>query len=323
MTDLIASRRQFARCSVAGLSAFATALAAAPRTSAPIQFRQSDMLLELGANALARAADRSYFADGHRGAALVAASTLIEQTHLQGPGEERITQLLRLNWADTELCKGFPEADPVTAPDQVIGKALASGGATLREVGHDVIFAMHAMYTFGRHPQLATAERVNGVCRLIQAIKPWRDDPADPEVQPPAFRDSQQFARFVLQEALDAIPRFSGFGQGFAGHMLTFGQALLQMSSGGGEEWAESCRPAFCKYVTQTRRGPAPTDRRIADHKQSMLRPDEAAYWQNRGDRSLGIGHVFKYPAAYYGLLEQARDPALEQKFEALAWQIF
>lgn len=323
MAELYTSRRHFARCSVAGLSAFAASISGRPGQSAATLCENADALLELGANALARAADRSYFADGHRGAALVAASMLIEQAQLQGVGEQRITQLLRLNWANTELCSGFPEADPVKAPDQIIGRTLAAGGTTLREVGHDVIFAMHAMYTFRRHPELATAERVNGVCRLIQAIKPWRDDPADPAVQPPEFADARQFSRFVLQEALDAIPRFSGFGQGFAGHMLTFGEALLQMSGSGGEEWAESCRPAFCKYVTQTRKGPASTDRRIADHSQSDMRPDQLEYWQKRGDRSLGIGHVFKYPAAYYSLLEHAEDPTLEQKFDALAWQIF
>ena len=130
-------------------------------------------------------------------------------------------------------------------------------------------------------------------------------------------------SRFILKEASDAIDRFSGFGQGFAGHMLTFGQSLVEMAAMGDEEWAESCRTAFCKYVTVTRKGPQQTDRRIKDHAPSKLRPDDTEYWQKRGDKTLGLGHVFKYPYAYLDLLRRAKDEQLEQELDAKAWQLF
>ena len=93
--------------------------------------------------------------------------------------------------------------------------------------------------------------------------------------------------------------------------MLTFGQALVELAAMGDVEWAESCRTAFRKYVTVTRRGPEPDSKRYPDHKPSDLRPTDAAYWEKRGDNTVDIGHVFKYPYSYYDLLRRADDPEL------------
>ena len=142
-------------------------------------------------------------------------------------------------------------------------------------------------------------------------------------IEPPPFTDEAAASRFILKEASDAIDRFVGFGQGFAGHMLTFGQSLVELAAMGDVEWAESCRTAFRKYVTVTRMGPQPGDRKIKDHRLSKLRPDNTEYWQRRGDKTLGIGHVFKYPYAYYDLLARAKDPELEKEFDTKAWQLF
>ena len=154
-------------------------------------------------------------------------------------------------------------------------------------------------------------------------MKPWRDVEPDETVQPPPFSDEIAASKFVLQEASDAIDRFVGYGQGFAGHMLTFGQSLIELAAMGDTEWAESCRTAFRKYVTVTRKGPQAGDRKIQEHKFSKLRPDEATYWNQRGERTLGLGHVFKYPYAYYDLIARAQDPACEREFDTKAWRLF
>lgn len=280
-------------------------------------------LVHLGINALARAPEMNYFADGHRGAALVAAHLMCIENDFTDAAAARIVELFDLNWAPTKLCNPFPEADPVDDAAQQVGKALAEGSGVLREVGHDAIFAMLSIKAFRMCPETATQERVDGVCRLIHAIKPWRDVDPDPSIEPPPFSDQAAASRFILKEASDAIDRFVGFGQGFAGHMLTFGQSLVEMASMGDVEWAESCRTAFRKYVTVTRKGPEPDARKIKDHRFSKLRPDDTEYWQNRGDKTLGIGHVFKYPYAYYDLLARADDPELEKEFDDKAWQLF
>ncbi|TWU38329.1 hypothetical protein [Novipirellula artificiosorum] len=315
------SRRQFALKSTAMLG---SAMAHLDRCAVAEQRGLTEQrLVLLGLNALARAPQRSYFADGHRGASMISAHLMCVDNGLDEATTNRIIELFDRNWASSELCEPFSASDPVDNAVQRVGKALAEGGGTLREVGHDAIFAMHAVKGFRMMPESATEERVDGVCKLLAAIKPWRDIAPSDEVQPPAFADAVAASRFVLKEASDAIDRFKGFGQGFAGHMLTFGQSLIELAAIGEVEWAETCRTAFRKYVTVTRMGPQSGDRKIKDHRNSELRPDDAKYWQQRGEKTLGIGHVFKYPYAYYDLLARANDPELEREIDAKAWQIF
>lgn len=280
-------------------------------------------LVLLGLNALARAHEMSYFADGHRGAAMVSAYLLCVDNHLDDRATARIVELFDLNWSSSKLCQPFPEKDPDPNGIEKIGQALVEGSGVLREVGHNAIFAMLAIKAFRMMPETATPERVDGVCKLVRSFIPWRDIDPDPELDPPPFTDPKAASRFILQEASASIDRFIGFGQGFAGHMLTFGQSLVELAAMGDVEWAESCRVAFRKYVTVTRLGPAPDDRRIADHKPSKLRPKSAEYWQQRGDNTVGIGHVFKYPYGYYDLMRRADDVELAQAFDAKAYHLF
>ncbi|QDS94591.1 hypothetical protein FF011L_33700 [Roseimaritima multifibrata] len=315
------NRRQFALASTAGLAA---ATAHLDRFAvAEVPSLSEKRLVEQGLNALSRAHERSYFANGHRGASMISAHLMCVDNQLGDATTNRIIELFDLNWASSPLCAAYPESDPIDDAVKRVGETLAKGGTVLREVGHDVIFAMHAIKAFRMVPALATEERVTGVCDLIDQIKPWRDIDPSEDVSPPPFSDSKAASKFILKEASHSIDRFQGFGQGFAGHMLTFGQALVELAAMGDVEWAESCRTAFRKYVTVTRKGPQPGDRKIKDHSPSQLRPDESKYWQQRGDKSLGIGHVFKYPYAYYDLLARAEDAELEKELDSKAWQIF
>ena len=314
-------RRQFALASTAMLGASLTPSESDALTDG--RGLQEKRLVELGLNALARAPERSYFADGHRGAAMISAHLMCVDNDLDETTANRIVELFDRNWASSKLCDPFPEADPVEDAAEQVGKSLAEGSGVLREVGHDAIFAMHAIKGFRMHPATATPDRVKGVCSLIGAIKPWRDVEPSPDVMPPPFADAAAASKFILEEASNAVDRFKGFGQGFAGHMLTFGQSLVELAAMGDVEWAESCRVAFCKYVTVTRMGPQSGDRKIKDHALTDLRPNDARYWKRRGDKTLGIGHVFKYPYAYYDLLARANDPELTKRWDQKAWQIF
>jgi hypothetical protein len=169
-------------------------------------------LVLLGLNALARAHELSYFNDGHRGASLISAHLLIEENGLPNLARARIEQLFEANWATAPLCKPFPATEPDLAQLRKIGVALAEGRGQLREVGHNAIFAMLALKGFRMLPSAATPERIEGVCKLIRAIKPWRDGEPDPEIKPPPFTDGPAASRFVLQEASAAVDRFKGFG---------------------------------------------------------------------------------------------------------------
>jgi hypothetical protein len=293
-------------------------------TSAGLENGASDKrLVLLGLNALARAHQLDYFADGHRAASMVAAHLLCVENHLGQRARARIAELIDLNWASSELCKPFPDADPEPAQIDKINTALSEGAEVLREVGHNAIFAMLAIKGFRILPSAATPQRIDGVCALIRSIKPWRDVAPDPDVDPPPFADSAAAARFVLREVLAAVDRFVGFGQGFTGHMLTFGQALVEMAAMGDVESAENCRTAFRKYVTVMRREPMPNSKRHPVRKSADQSPTESTYWEKRGDYAVGIGHVFKYPYSYYNLQHHARDPALERAWAAKAYHLF
>ena len=317
-------RREFAKGTSAGVGSLLMGVFLGSGRSFGRDRDMSDKrLVLLGLNALARAHQFDYFADGHRGAGMVAAHLLCSDNDLDERATSRIVELVDLNWASSALCKSFPNAKPEPARIDEIGVALAEGGEVLRQVGHNAIFAMLAIKAFRMMPNAATSERIDGVCALIRSFTPWRDVEPDRDVDPPPFADTAAASQFVLREASAAIDRFVGFGQGFAGHMLTFGQALVELAAMGDVKWAESCRTAFRKYVTVTRRGPEPDSKRYPDHKPTDLRPTDSAYWERRGDNSVGIGHVFKYPYAYYDLLRRAGDPELRRALDAKAYHLF
>lgn len=318
------ARRDFAIQASAAIGGLASgALLGGGRLIAQDRDPAEKRLVLLGLNALARSHEMNYFNDGHRGAAMIAAYLLCVDNNLDDQATARIVELFDLNWSTSKLCQPFPEGEPDPEGMNKIGAALVEGSGVLRQVGHDVIFAMLAIKGFRMMPEAATPERVDGVCKLIRSFTPWRDVEPDPEINPPPFTDHAAASRFILQEASGAIDRFIGFGQGYAGHMLTFGQSLVEMAAMGDVEWAESCREAFRKYVTVTRLGPEPDARRIADHKPSKLRPKSAEYWQQRGDRAVDIGHVFKYPYGYYDLVRRAGDVELAQTLDEKAYHLF
>jgi hypothetical protein len=280
-------------------------------------------LVLLGLNALARAHELDYFSDGHRGASMVAAHLLCEENNLGDDIRARIVKLVDLNWSGSPLCEGFPEEEACPGRIGDIGAALMEGAQALREVGHNAIFAMLAIKGFRLMPEAATPARIEGVCRLIRKFRPWRNVEPAAEVDPPTFEDARAASRFILREACDAVDRFAGYGQGYAGHMFTFGQALVELAAMGDAALAESCRDAFRKYVTVTRLGPESGARKMPDHPPSDLRPTDAAYWQTRGDHQVDIGHVFKYPYSCYNLLRRADDPALAKEWDERANQLF
>ena len=279
-------------------------------------------LLTLGVDALARAHGFDYFVDGHRGAGIVAAHFLCVDNKLDERACERIRELVDLNWSSTALCAPLPLEEPEPNRIEEIGRALMEGASELRQVGHNAIFAMLAVKAFRALPPAATPMRIDGVCRTIRAMTPWRDVAPDDDVQPPPFSDGAAASRFILRETLDAIDRFVGFGQGYAGHMLTFGQALVELASMGYVTWADSCRDAFRKYVTVTRLGPEPTagdGKTIRRRNGARSRPGTG---RNVGSRRWDW-HVFKYPYSCYDLLRRAGDPELAAEWDRKAYHVF
>ena len=153
------NRRDFA----AGSSAALTAMLLGSHSSAEEKSLTEKRLVLLGINGLARAAEMNYFADGHRAASMISAHMMCVDNNFGDAAASRIVELFDLNWAPKRLCEPFPEGDIAPNAAQRVGKALADGSGVLREVGHDAIFAMHAIKAFSMMPETATAVRVDGV----------------------------------------------------------------------------------------------------------------------------------------------------------------
>ena len=74
--------------------------------------------LRLGLNALGRATDLDYFADGHRSGAIISGCCLCREEPVDEGVGDAIAQGIDSLWVGTPLCADFPneQDDPVTHP---------------------------------------------------------------------------------------------------------------------------------------------------------------------------------------------------------------
>jgi hypothetical protein len=276
--------------------------------------------LERGLDALARAHGRdSYFADGHRAGAVIAAYFMCHEQRFSPAADAAVVEWLDSHLEHDDLFATAPVEDDRLACVAPISEALRESGPVLREVGHNVIFASLALKAFRALPAAATQGRVSGIAALTRRFEPMAEvaEVVAPDV--PSVESDRSFARFVCVEFLDCLERFSGFGQGWAGHMLTIARALIDLVDLGKPELARICHPAFCDYVALARRGPGPDARLIAEHVRSLVSPRDADYWTRR---PFGLGHALKYPYAFYGLIDRLEEPSLRERCLREAYRV-
>ena len=273
-----------------------------------------------GLNALSRAHELNYFEDGHRGAAIIASVYLCQENAVEAGVSEEIAAIIDERWADTELCAPFPDegADP-----QLLGQiadCLAANLEGLRQVGHNVIFPALALKAFREVPEAVTRSRVTGICRLIESFTVTEISMSDP-VDLPSLGDQISFAEFVLDEFVACTDRFLERGQGWSGHLLTYGQALTDLRDLGYLDLAHQARDGFRIYIRRIRMGPQGTDKPRDEHAPTDLWPLQLAYWKERGG-DLYLGHKLKYPYGFYGLMSRARDPEIKRRCSEIAYRL-
>ncbi len=278
--------------------------------------------LKRGLDALCRAHTMSYFADGHRGAAIVSACFLVHENPAENGVAEILASMIDAHWAQTDLCAPFPD-EPADAAllDRVVAVLDANIGL-YREVGHNAIFAALALKTFAQLPDTITPARVDGICKLIECFDTPEDIELDETDEFPAMDTPRGAAEFILAETLAAMERFHGRGQGWSGHMLTFGRSLIDLNQCGYAALAKKGQHAFKQYVKRVRMGPLARDIPRTEHPRSQCLPLERAYWDARKTKDVGIGHCFKYPYGFCGLLALAQDDALKQRCLAEAYRV-
>jgi len=276
-----------------------------------------------GLDALSRAHAMNYFADGHRGAAIVAAYYLCREEDVEDGAAETIAGMVDENWTNTDLCAPFPDEEPEPALLRRIVEALDANIGLFRQVGHNVIFPSLALKAFRDAPEAITPSRVEGICKLIESFDTFEDITLDEKDDIPDFDGPESMAGFILAELLRTMEAFLDRGQGWSGHMLTYGRALIDLDLLGYTELAAHGHHAYKLYVKRTRMGPLDTDKPRPEHAPSDLRPLEAAYWERRRQHDVAIGHCFKYPYGFYGLMGLAGDPDLKRRCVEEAFRIF
>lgn len=279
--------------------------------------------LILGLNALSRAHASDYFVDGHRGAAIIAAHYLCRENDVEVGVADILAGLIDEHWAHTDLCAAFPAESPDPALVDRVLAALADNMGPLRQAAHNVILPALALKAFADVPAALTPARADGLCRLIECFDTADDIAPDNGDELPDLGELQAVAESILAETLRTMTAFTGRGQGWTGHMLTCGRAIVDLVQLGHTDVAQKAYDTFRLYVKRTRMGPLDTDKPRPEHPETEWRPLQLEYWQERKTRSIEIGHVFKYPYGFYGLMALAADADLRQRCMRKAYRIF
>lgn len=276
-----------------------------------------------GIDALCRAHETDYFVDGHKGAAIISAWFLCCENEVEEGVPEIVADMLDEHWVHTPLCVPFPDEQADEGLLNSVATALDENIGPLRQAGHNVIFPALALKAFAQGPETVTPSRVAGICRLIERFDTADNIALEEGDDLPPLDDPNTMADAVLSEMVRAARAFVGRGQGWTGHLLTVSQALVDLAALGYGDIAQKGLHTLRLFVKRARLGPRETDKVRPEHPRSDLRPLERAYWVERRTRPVGIGHCFKYPYGFYGLLGLARDGAVRQRALAESFRIF
>lgn len=279
--------------------------------------------LVYGLNALSRAHTMDYFQDGHRGAAIIAAYFLCHELSLEPGTVDIIRSMIDQHWRHTALCAPLPKETPEPSLINEIIKRVEQSITHLRQAGHNVIFPTLALKAFHQVPEAVTPSRILGICQVVEAFTVVHDINLDDTDNIPDLGSPTTAAEFILTELLRTIQAFDDRGQGWSGHLLTYGRALLDLQELGYAVLARKGEYAFKLYIKRIRMGPLTTDKPRPEHPLSALRPHELTYWKNRQDKSIALGHVFKYPYGFYKLLNLTEDSQLRWQCIQAAYHIF
>lgn len=274
-----------------------------------------------GFDALCRSASRDYFLDGHKGGALISATYFLRDAKPEEGVGALLAKRIQQAWGTNTLFRPFLEGEPDPELIKRIKQRLQAQCRTLRQAAHNWILASLALRVLDEIPTLATPARMKGLEALIDKF-----DTATPIVHKehvlvpdPAKRST--YAAFILEEFIATTKRFEGRGQGWSGHLCTFGRALMDMEQHGHADLVGEGRAVMELYIRRAREGPRKTDRPRAEKSPEAPSPLKLAYWK-RARINFGLGHALKYPYGFFGLLRELDDKDLEARALATFWRI-
>ena len=279
--------------------------------------------LVMGLDGLSHAHGKDYFRDGHLAASVIAAYYLCHENNLGEVTQDLVKSRIDNELRDDIIFRPAPDEPPDSTLLEQLLDTLSAGLGDLREVGHNIIFGAAALKAFRDCPEAITPSRVEGICRLIDDFATTQNVALEDDDRIPDITEEGALIEFIFSEYLRSVSLYAGYGQGWAGHLLTIGHAVIELSRLGYPQLAAQAHEAYRMYIKTMRRGPKEKDRQIPDHPPSSLTPLDQGYWEQRKPVRPGLGHTFKYAYSFFNLLPGLNDPELKQRCVAAGYKIF
>lgn len=254
------------------------------------------------------------FGLGHNAAAVISSVFFCREQNLDGDTQKEVQEFLDsrlLKNAIYQTPRPTEKADPMLVEGLV--EDLDAGIATLRGKGHNIIFAVACLKALKELPEAVTPERINGLRNMVRSFGKTKgivEKDSDPLV---GLDDERQFIHFVFEEFLKAA------SDGFDGHVLTIGHALVELHRMGYKELARKGVPAYWDWCRGARAngdggevGPAQPD--------TARTPLTREYWAVQAKRRIGeivSSHTIKYPYSFYALAKEVKDEDLKKRILA------
>jgi hypothetical protein len=267
-----------------------------------------------GLDGMSRVADKgNTFAGGHNAAAVISSAFFCHEQKLDADTQKEI-----LAYLDARLLKNpiYAAARPKEAADPKLIEGLLedldAGIATLRGKGHNIIFAVTCLKALRTVPEAATPERIDGLRNMVRSFGKTTGGAAKDSDPLVGLDDEQKFVHFVFEEFLRAK------GDGFDGHVVTIGHALVELYRMGHKDLARKGVPAYWQWVREARAGEDEGEVVPAPPREPT--PLTREYWAAQAKHPIGeivSSHTVKYPYSFYALAKDVKDENLKKRILA------
>ena len=258
------------------------------------------------------------FGLGHNAAAVISSAFFCREQKLDADTQKEILAFL-----DARLLKNpiYAAARPKETADPKLVEGLLedldAGIATLRGKGHNIIFAVTCLKALRAVPEAATPERIGGLRKMVQSFGKTKGGvEKDPEPLV-GLDDEQKFVHFIFEEFLKAA------GDGFDGHVVTIGHALVELHRMGHKELARKGVPAYWEWVRGARANEGEGE--VAPAPPQAPTPLTREYWAAQVKHRIGeivSSHMVKYPYSFYALAKDVKDEDLKKRILAKVYRL-
>jgi hypothetical protein len=272
-----------------------------------------------GLDGMSRVAETgNTFGLGHNAAAVISSAFFCREQNLDAGTQKEILAFLAGGLLKNTI---YAAARPSESADPKLTAGLLedldAGIATLRGKGHNIIFTVTCLKALRSVPEAVTPERIDGLRKMVQSFGKTKGPVAkDPEPLV-GLDDEQKFVHFVFEEFLKAA------GDGFDGHVLTIGHALVELYRMGHKDLARKGVPAYWEWVRGARANEGEGD--VTPVAPKAPTPLSREYWAAQVNRHLGgiVGsHMVKYPYSFYALAKDVQDEDLKKRILAKVYRL-